>query len=59
MMKKLMSLKSFCREVDKETYREIGSMLSDMKRPSFAVLEGGYSRDLPECVHMFLTGFGA
>ena len=45
--------------LEKETYREIGSMLSDMKRPSFAVLEGGYSRDLPECVHMFLTGFGA
>ena len=45
--------------LEKETYREIGSMLSGMKRPSFAVLEGGYSRDLAECVHMFLTGFGA
>lgn len=45
--------------LEKETYRELGSMLSCMKRPSFAVLEGGYSRDLAECVHMFLTGFGA
>lgn len=45
--------------LEKETYREIGSMLSRMNRPSFAVLEGGYSRDLAECVHMFLTGFGA
>jgi len=45
--------------LEKETYREIGGMLSRIKRPSFAVLEGGYSRDLAECVHMFLTGFGA
>lgn len=44
--------------LEKETYREIGRMLADMKRPSFAVLEGGYSKDLAECVHMFLTGFG-
>lgn len=44
--------------LEKETYREIGSMLSLMKRPSFAVLEGGYSKDLAECVYMFLTGFG-
>lgn len=45
--------------LEKETYREIGGMLSRMNRPSFAVLEGGYSRDLAECVHMFLTGFEA
>ncbi|MBI5675188.1 MAG: histone deacetylase [Nitrospirae bacterium] len=44
--------------LEKETYREIGSMLADMNTPSFAVLEGGYSTDLAECVHMFLTGFG-
>jgi len=44
--------------LEKETYREIGSMLSNMNRPSFAVLEGGYSKDLAECVYMFLTGFG-
>jgi acetoin utilization deacetylase AcuC-like enzyme len=43
--------------LEKETFREIGAMLSEMKRPSFAVLEGGYSRDLAECVHMFLSGF--
>jgi acetoin utilization deacetylase AcuC-like enzyme len=42
--------------LEKETYREIGRMLSDIKRPTFAVLEGGYSRDLPECVYQFLVG---
>ena len=39
-----------------DTYREIGSMLSGIKRPTFAVLEGGYSSDLPECIYQFLTG---
>jgi len=42
--------------LEKETYREIGRMLSAMERPIFAVLEGGYSRDLPECVYQFLVG---
>jgi acetoin utilization deacetylase AcuC-like enzyme len=39
-----------------ETYGEIGRMLDRLKKPTFAVLEGGYSRDLPECVHQFLKG---
>lgn len=39
-----------------DTYREIGRMLSGLHRPAFAVLEGGYSRDLPECIHHFLLG---
>jgi acetoin utilization deacetylase AcuC-like enzyme len=38
------------------TYHAIGEMLSGLQKPTFAVLEGGYSRDLPECVHNFLTG---
>lgn len=39
-----------------ETYHKIGGMLAGLKRPTFAVLEGGYSRDLPECVYQFLRG---
>ncbi|MBI4683375.1 MAG: histone deacetylase [Nitrospirae bacterium] len=42
--------------LEKETYKEIGKMLSGLNRPAFAVLEGGYSRDLPECVYQFLAG---
>lgn len=39
-----------------ETYHKIGQALAALNRPTFAVLEGGYSRDLPACVHHFLTG---
>jgi len=39
-----------------ESYREIGAMISGIKRPTFAVLEGGYSGDLAECIYRFLTG---
>jgi len=42
--------------LEKETYREIGRMLSGLRRPVFTVLEGGYSNDLPECVYQFLSG---
>lgn len=42
--------------LEQETYYEIGSMLSGLNKPSFAVLEGGYSRDLPECIDRFLSG---
>jgi len=42
--------------LEKETYREIGRMFSALKKPLFAVLEGGYSRDMPECIYQFLTG---
>ena len=38
------------------TYKAIGKMLSKFQKPTFSILEGGYSRDLPECVHNFLTG---
>jgi len=38
------------------TYKAIGEMLSKLHKPTFSILEGGYSRDLPECVHQFLTG---
>lgn len=39
-----------------ETYHEIGKELALLNKPIFAVLEGGYSRDLPECVLQFLKG---
>lgn len=42
--------------LEKETYKGIGRMLSELKRPTFSVLEGGYSKDLPECVYQFLKG---
>jgi acetoin utilization deacetylase AcuC-like enzyme len=42
--------------LEKETYREIGELLASLGKPLFAVLEGGYSRDLPECILQFLLG---
>ncbi len=42
--------------LEKDTYRKIGAMLSGLNKPLFTVLEGGYSRDLPECIYQFLTG---
>lgn len=42
--------------LEKHTYKEIGEMLSSLNKPLFAVLEGGYSRDIPECIYQFLTG---
>jgi len=42
--------------LEKHTYKEIGKMLSSLNKPLFAVLEGGYSRDIPECIYQFLTG---
>ncbi|GBE39526.1 acetylpolyamine aminohydrolase [bacterium BMS3Bbin08] len=42
--------------LEKDTYKEIGEMLSKPGLPLFAVLEGGYSRDIPECIYQFLTG---
>lgn len=42
--------------LEQETYKTIGEMLSKLNKPLFSVLEGGYSRDIPECIHQFLTG---
>lgn len=44
-------------ELEKQTYRKIGEMIADMETPSFAVLEGGYSKDMPQCVYEFLRGY--
>jgi acetoin utilization deacetylase AcuC-like enzyme len=42
--------------LEKDTYNKIGRMLAAMNKPSFAILEGGYSSDLAECIHEFLSG---
>jgi acetoin utilization deacetylase AcuC-like enzyme len=42
--------------LEQGTYREIGRLLAALKKPTFAILEGGYSEDLPECVYQFLQG---
>ena len=39
------------------TYSKIAKMISDLNLPRFAVLEGGYSERLPECVYAFLKNF--
>jgi len=44
-------------ELEKQTYRKIGEMIAGMETPSFAVLEGGYSKDMPQCVYEFLRGY--
>jgi acetoin utilization deacetylase AcuC-like enzyme len=43
-------------KLEKTTFRKIGQLITGLKRPSFAVLEGGYSKDLPECLSEFLCG---
>jgi acetoin utilization deacetylase AcuC-like enzyme len=39
------------------TYAKISEMISELGKPRFAVLEGGYSEKLPECVYSFLKNF--
>ncbi len=41
---------------EKRTYREIGEKIASFNVPSFAVLEGGYGLELPECILAFLEG---
>jgi acetoin utilization deacetylase AcuC-like enzyme len=43
--------------LDVESYQKIGEMISGLEIPTFIVMEGGYSSDLPECVFSFLMGF--
>ena len=42
--------------LEKSTYEKIGKAIRELGKPTFAVLEGGYSDDLPECIHNFLNG---
>ncbi|MDX6768260.1 MAG: histone deacetylase [Elusimicrobiota bacterium] len=44
-------------KLDETAFRRVGSLLAQTKLPRFAVLEGGYSRDLPYLVEAFLEGF--
>lgn len=43
--------------LDIESYYKISKMISELGINRFAVLEGGYSKDLPQCVWQFLEGF--
>ncbi|MFH0832467.1 MAG: histone deacetylase [Candidatus Aenigmatarchaeota archaeon] len=43
-------------ELNVKTYREIASLVAGLKKPTFAVLEGGYHEDLPKCILEFLRG---
>lgn len=44
-------------DLDIGTFFAIGDGIRALGTPRFAVLEGGYSDDLPQCVHAFLRGF--
>ncbi len=39
------------------TFAKLGQRLAALKRPMFAVLEGGYSSKLPKCIDAFLDGW--
>ncbi len=43
--------------LETQSYLRIGEMISGLDLPGFAVLEGGYSAQLPECVQNFLSGY--
>ncbi|MCX7956277.1 MAG: histone deacetylase [Endomicrobia bacterium] len=40
-----------------DCYYEIGKKISQLKLPTFCVLEGGYSKKLPRLIEEFLKGF--
>jgi len=40
-----------------ETFGTIGARLGALGLPTFAVLEGGYARELPQCVQAFVAGW--
>ncbi len=42
--------------LDMDTYRKIGEIIKSLRKPTFAALEGGYSKDLPLCISKFLNG---
>ena len=42
--------------LDISSYSKIGEMIQGLKKPIFAVMEGGYSKDLPHCVAEFIKG---
>ncbi len=38
------------------TYKKIGNLIKKLNIPTFAVLEGGYSKDIKFCIYEFLKG---
>lgn len=42
--------------LEKDSYKTIAEMIFSLKKPCFSVLEGGYSKELPECVFSYLSG---
>ena len=40
-----------------ETFGAAGRLIGQWSGPTFAVLEGGYAEELPQCIHAFLTGW--
>ncbi|MDO8283055.1 MAG: histone deacetylase [Thermodesulfovibrionia bacterium] len=42
--------------LEKETYRTIGEMIAGLDKPTFSILEGGYSKELADCVYQYLIG---
>jgi acetoin utilization deacetylase AcuC-like enzyme len=44
-------------KLEKKTYRVLGDLIAQTKLKRFAVLEGGYSEDLPVLIENFLSGF--
>ena len=54
---KLDPIANLSLEID--TYNQIGKLLSDLRKPLFSILEGGYNcQGLPECIEQFLIGIG-
>lgn len=43
-------------KLDTSTYRKIGELISRFEKPTFAVLEGGYSKNIAVCLYEFLSG---
>lgn len=43
--------------LEKQTYAAISGLIHSLRIPTFSVLEGGYSSDLPECIEQYLIGF--
>lgn len=39
-------------------FQQIGEWVAELKIPHFAILEGGYSKDLPKCIFAYLRGVG-
>lgn len=44
--------------LETETYLRVGEKIKSLKKPTFAILEGGYHQELPYCVESFLQGAG-